>query len=314
MPPLHPQLARTVDLCTLRHNLQHGGELCSASQLAAALAVRGYSAHVTKAAGGGSGTAAFRNLRHTFVTVAAPALSSWPEAAEPEDAEAEALGCSTHLLVDPHFRCQFLVAGPTPRFAQLQRLLPQTFVGTLEQLEQVAEWVCSEMEWSFKTQAQPLPPWRELQAMLTKWRPQQAQPPAPAGVSPSTSPPAPCCCQHGGGGAAHGVATACCSTQRSPGSVLTTGGAGLQPSAALLACSSRGSSAPISPTCSQASDVEPLQAGRRTSLLSRSLEAVAELRRSGSMSPTTSHLPQPYWAGRADPYTPRVVVVRRSMS
>lgn len=35
-----------------------------------------------------------------------------------------------------------MVANPTPRFAALLSLLPQTFVGSAEQLEHVVEWVC----------------------------------------------------------------------------------------------------------------------------------------------------------------------------
>ena len=39
-------------------------------------------------------------------------------------------------------RLQFVVANPTPRFEALLSLLPQTFVGSAEQLEHVVEWVC----------------------------------------------------------------------------------------------------------------------------------------------------------------------------
>ena len=68
---------------------------------------------------------------------------------------------------------QFLVAAPTPRYAALQRLLPQTFVGSRQQLGHVVEWVCREMEHSFREQGQALPPWREWTSMRTKWQPQQ---------------------------------------------------------------------------------------------------------------------------------------------
>lgn len=41
---------------------------------------------------------------------------------------------------------QFVVANPTPRYAALLGLLPQTFVGSAEQLEHVVEWVCRQVQ------------------------------------------------------------------------------------------------------------------------------------------------------------------------
>lgn len=105
------------------HLLKHAGEQCHAGELAAALSLRGYAVRVVKSAGGGSGTAAFRNLRHTSLLVALPS------GGEP-------------LVVDAHFACQFRLSSPTPRFAALSALLPRAFVGTREQLGHVVEWVC----------------------------------------------------------------------------------------------------------------------------------------------------------------------------
>ena len=93
-------------MCTLRHSLETG-EQCSADELAAALQRRGYSVRICKSAGGGSGTAAFRNLRHTFLRVEAGSADGWW--AQPVQ---QAGGCdaaaedAAAVLVDCHFACQ----------------------------------------------------------------------------------------------------------------------------------------------------------------------------------------------------------------
>ena len=199
---------------------------------------------------------------------------------------------------------QFLVAAPTPRYAALQRLLPQTFVGSRQQLGHVVEWVCREMEHSFREQGQALPPWREWTSMRTKWQPQQQaqaqQAPSQQqqqqhhheqlyfGAPPGASPPAAC---------------DCCMSQ-----------AQLQQTAALMACAS----APGTPTHSRSHSHSPSrqQSLDRVSLLSLSLEA-AGLRR-GAASPTHSLVLQRHWApvgtggGTWEHTQPRVHVVRRS--
>lgn len=169
-----------------------------------------------------------------------------------------------------------------------------------------------EMEHSFKQRGQPLPPWRETGAMLTKWRPRSALlvHDAPTGASPPGSPPAPCCC--GGAGAAAG-----CGGRPAPEPVRGLGSADLQQAAALLACctstdatmgsgpssgasSGAGTAAPTTPTA--------IPGAPRASLLSRSLE------RAGLRKPSTPHQGAPAaWAGFASNwYEPRTVVVRRS--
>lgn len=180
---------------------------------------------------------------------------------------------------------QFVLAAPSPRFAALHRLLPQVFVGSMEQLEHVVEWVTREMQWSFKETGQALPPWREHAAVMSKWRSAAPLPApgahphdSPAGSSPCSSPRAPCCCccQQGGAAAAaaaDAAASGCGGIGQpaafSPSSVCQPpaaicGGSDRQVSAALTA------STPSTPM-SVASAVESCQP--RISLLSRSLEA-----------------------------------------
>lgn len=168
------------------------------------------------------------------------------------------------------------------------------------------------MEWSFKHQGQALPPWRETGAMMTKWRPRAPQADKPAGGSPAGSPPAACCCQAG-----PAAATGCCGGGlRSPNSVVGAAGtfdAVLQ-RAALTACNlGSNRSAPSTPTHQgdgQVAHAHPAASlphlARRTSLLSRSLEAAGVRRMS---TPAPSHLAAPSSSG-ADWWQPRTHVVR----
>lgn len=285
------KLARDVDLCMLKHSLASGRQLCSAQELAPALTARGHSVALVKSAGGGVGTAAFRNLRHTFISVlAAPGGAAAPQ---------------LEFIVDPHFACAFQIASPCARYAALQQMLPQCFVGSREQLVNLVEWVSREMEWSFKQTGRALPPWREQRAVLTKWQPRTEGRQCSLGataISPVASPPACYCVGAASNAAMLGrYASELC---QSPDSVL------LQ-RAALLACGA--TSAPTSPTHS-GSDLP-----RRTSLLSRGLEA-AGLRRSTSTPPGRS-LPHGCWGGSPRAGTseapcswlgPRIHTVRRT--
>ncbi|KAL4458036.1 hypothetical protein ABPG75_012901 [Micractinium tetrahymenae] len=287
---------RDVELCSLRLSLSSASEQRSPQELAAALAARGHAVRVLRAAGGGQGVAAFRRLRHTFLSVAAAAVGE------------------QDIVVDPHFRCQFVLAAPSPRFAALHRLLPQVFVGGMDQLEHVVEWVTREMHWSFKEAGQALPPWREHAAVMSKWLSATPLPPpgahqqqdSPASSSPCSSPRAQCCCCCQQGGAADAVAAAAASgcgggTQPvalSPSSVCqppAAFGGSRQASATLTA------STPSTPV-SLASAASLLRQPR-ISLLSRSLEAAG----------LPARIQQPRQAPAASWWEPHTItVVRRS--
>ncbi len=151
-----------------------------------------------------------------------------------------------------------------------------------------ARQCCREMEWSFKQTAIALPPWREERAALTRWQQPPACSPRAAATpaTPAASASSPPACHCSSDAAAHGGHTPLgrCASQlcQSPSSVLAQ-------RAALMACGT--STAPTSPTYSACGDLLP----RRTSLLSRSLEA-AGLRRSTSTPPGSSP-PAGCWAG-----------------
>ncbi|KAI3428341.1 hypothetical protein D9Q98_006721 [Chlorella vulgaris] len=77
---------------------------------------------------------------------------------------------SQALVIDPEFSTQFALAVPSPRYHALVSLLPRTFVGSYERLQQLVEWVCREMQTSFKSGGAGVPAWRSLAHVLDKWR------------------------------------------------------------------------------------------------------------------------------------------------
>lgn len=195
------------------------------------------------------------------------------------------LCCRSHRgrVNDTLFLChpQFVTASPSPRFEALHDALPRAFVGTRQQLQQLVEWVSREMEQSFRQQGQALPPWREQRAILTKWQPRKEAPQTCVeGVwpgSPRAAAPCSSCACGAGSGAPEGSAW-CCGQQEAclPSSLLVQQVADMATS-----------SAPTTPTHHDhaAGDAS---AQRRTSLLSRSLEA-AGLRRASNPHPAYKH-------------------------
>ncbi|GBF95594.1 hypothetical protein Rsub_08575 [Raphidocelis subcapitata] len=174
--------------------------------IACELLAAGYLVQVRDEAGGGAAGAAaaaaaaarrdarrcLQQLRHRFIvcvgaaSAAAAAAVSASASAHPVGAAAggdgggvlDAAGCGCGLLpeplvVEPHFREQFVIAHPTPAYEELLQAVPHCFVGTVARLEAAVSLLCEEMAAAFKTQGLPVPPWRSKRAMLSKWAPQQ---------------------------------------------------------------------------------------------------------------------------------------------
>lgn len=210
---------------------------------------------------------------------------------------------------------QFVLAAPSLRFAALHRLLPQVFVGSMEQLEHVVEWVTREMHWSFKETGQALPPWREHAAIMSKWLSAKplpaagaAQHDAPAGSSPCSSPRATCCCCCQQGSAA--VATVAAAAAGACGGALP---AAFSPSSVCQPPASFGgdSGRQVSATLTASTPTTPMSVASaiselglpRVSLLSRSLEAAG----------LQARVQQHRQAAAATWWEPRTItVVRRS--
>lgn len=125
--------------------------------LAARLRSLDHTVSIRTALGGGWGGECLRNLRHSFLvcTVAGK--------------EGHAV-----YIIDPAFREQFSVAHPTLRYKQILEAVPATFVGTEDRLVSLVKALCAELQSVFMEQDATLPPWRDVAAQLSKWRPRRS--------------------------------------------------------------------------------------------------------------------------------------------
>lgn len=73
------------------------------------------------------------------------------------------------LIVDVDFQDQFVLARATPSYLTSLEVLPTVFVGTTKRLEQVLQIMAEAVKGSLKQNAMPLPPWRTLEFMTSKW-------------------------------------------------------------------------------------------------------------------------------------------------
>jgi uncharacterized protein (TIGR01615 family) len=73
------------------------------------------------------------------------------------------------LIVDVDFQDQFVLARATPNHLTALELLPTVFVGTTKRLEQILQIMSESFKVSLKQNSMPLPPWRTLDFMTSKW-------------------------------------------------------------------------------------------------------------------------------------------------
>ena len=70
--------------------------------------------------------------------------------------------------LQPHFREQFEISHPTPRYSGLLAMLPQVLVAPPAQLAPLVQLLCAEMSLAFEQHGLSLPPWRESKSLLSK--------------------------------------------------------------------------------------------------------------------------------------------------
>lgn len=108
--------------------------------------------------------------------------STWVQPSCPQPPVAS--GCNLHAspnhpasrryIVDLHFKEQFAIAKPTPRYAAISAVLPSFYVGLEENLPPLVSFLVSELSASFHARSCVLPPWRHLSSMLSKWKPRRS--------------------------------------------------------------------------------------------------------------------------------------------
>eukprot|EP00798_Chlamydomonas_sp_ICE-L_P008128 gene8128-1375_t len=137
-----------------------GGDV-DASEIFQILSEKGYYVTVRTAIGGGEGSECLRNLRHNFV-IACPGgrtLSSRR---------------SSRIIIDPQFKEQFVVAKSTDRYQAFLELIPSCLVMFEDSIAQLVTFLCSEMSAAFQSNDAILPPWRQVDSMLSKWQPRNS--------------------------------------------------------------------------------------------------------------------------------------------
>lgn len=72
------------------------------------------------------------------------------------------------LPAQPHFREQFEISHPTPRYSGLLSMLPSVLVASAEQITALVQLLCAEMSLAFEHHGLSLPPWRQSKSLLSK--------------------------------------------------------------------------------------------------------------------------------------------------
>jgi uncharacterized protein (TIGR01615 family) len=73
------------------------------------------------------------------------------------------------MIVEAQFREHFAIAHSTPGYAMLLAAAPTEFVGTKERLTGLVELLSAALASAFRDQGLPLPPWRRVRSVLSKW-------------------------------------------------------------------------------------------------------------------------------------------------
>lgn len=78
-------------------------------------------------------------------------------------------GSGEEIIVEPNFAAQFQVARPTQKFKKIVDMIPLEFVGSMDRLLQVADFLATKALESLRASGLNVPPWRERDGMLSKW-------------------------------------------------------------------------------------------------------------------------------------------------
>ena len=151
----------------LNHSLENCGEEMDTVELGERLRTLGYTVTLRTALGGdsiGGSASCLRNLRHSFLAVTLPNSS-----------ESASSGLEKVFIVDPKFLDQFEIAHSTSRYDAVLSLLPSAIVLSAGRLADTVGVLCEEMARAFEKTGTPLPPWRQANAMLSKWQPRRSE-------------------------------------------------------------------------------------------------------------------------------------------
>ncbi|KAK1409461.1 hypothetical protein QVD17_35987 [Tagetes erecta] len=78
-------------------------------------------------------------------------------------------GNSDRLIIDIDFRSHFEIARAVPSYNRILNSLPVVYVGSLTKLKQFLQVMVEAAKSSLKQNSMPLPPWRSLAYLQSKW-------------------------------------------------------------------------------------------------------------------------------------------------
>ncbi|KAL8210694.1 hypothetical protein R6Q57_005131 [Mikania cordata] len=78
-------------------------------------------------------------------------------------------GNSDRLIIDIDFRSHFEIARAVPSYNRILNTLPVVYVGPLTKLKQFLQVMVDAAKSSLKQNSMPLPPWRSLAYLQSKW-------------------------------------------------------------------------------------------------------------------------------------------------
>lgn len=76
---------------------------------------------------------------------------------------------SDRLIIDIDFRSHFEIARAVPSYNRILNSLPVVYVGPLTKLKQYLQVMVEAAKSSLKQNSMPLPPWRSLAYLQSKW-------------------------------------------------------------------------------------------------------------------------------------------------
>ncbi|KAG7671852.1 hypothetical protein NADE_000497 [Nannochloris sp. 'desiccata'] len=112
-------------------------------------AVRNSAHIVSSAAAAATKKGSFNSLRHEYISINLD---------------------NQEFIVDPSFKDHFVVQNPTTRYAAILNLVPDTVVvAPRRQLLRAVALLATELQRCFEARKVPLPPWRRLSSLMSKW-------------------------------------------------------------------------------------------------------------------------------------------------
>eukprot|EP00210_Caulerpa_lentillifera_P001213 g1169.t1 len=161
---LEKQVSNDVKYLVLRHTNHQSSSFGSPcrneldydqSILAADLQSLGYDVNFRRSIGGGSGSEGVSNLNHTFIRCRNP-------------------DSNRVFIVDPKFKDQFDIAHKTNAYERVLEFVPKLLVLREDRVIPLVKLISQELAGSFRETGFPLPPWRKVDSLLSKWQPRKA--------------------------------------------------------------------------------------------------------------------------------------------